>query len=68
MNAGQTCVAPDYLFLPMLRNIPKVADEETSKLCPIVQGSADMLKWDGACVVHEEFKSQALFDLKTRYA
>jgi predicted CoA-substrate-specific enzyme activase len=37
---------PDYLFLPMMRNIPKVGDEETSKLCPIVQGSADMLKWD----------------------
>jgi predicted CoA-substrate-specific enzyme activase len=37
---------PDYLFLPMMRNIPKVGDEEASKLCPIVQGSADMLKWD----------------------
>ena len=28
---------------------------------------ADMLMWSGACVVHEEFKSKALFDLKAVY-
>ncbi len=28
---------------------------------------ADMLLWSGACVVHEEFKAQALFDLKAVY-
>ena len=28
---------------------------------------ADMLLWQGACVVHEEFKSQALHDLKRIY-
>ena len=28
------------------------------------QTSADMLLWSGACVVHEEFKSKALLDLK----
>jgi quinolinate synthase len=28
---------------------------------------ADMLLWSGACVVHEEFKSKALFDLKKVY-
>tara|TARA_S200000501_G_scaffold81943_1_gene74027 strand:- start:27 stop:1070 length:1044 start_codon:yes stop_codon:yes gene_type:complete len=28
------------------------------------QTSADMLMWSGACVVHEEFKSKALLDLK----
>jgi quinolinate synthase len=28
---------------------------------------ADMLLWSGACVVHEEFKAQALFDLKALY-
>ncbi len=37
---------PDYLFLPMVRNIPRVKDEEFAKLCPIIQGSADMLRWD----------------------
>jgi quinolinate synthase len=28
---------------------------------------ADMLLWSGACVVHEEFKAKALFDLKAVY-
>lgn len=28
---------------------------------------ADMLLWSGACVVHEEFKAKALFDLKALY-
>ncbi|MEQ8859707.1 MAG: quinolinate synthase NadA [Pseudomonadales bacterium] len=28
---------------------------------------ADMLLWNGACVVHEEFKAKALFELKAVY-
>lgn len=28
---------------------------------------ADMLLWQGACIVHEEFKARGLIDLKTRY-
>ncbi len=31
------------------------------------QTGADMLLWSGACVVHEEFKSKALLDLKSLY-
>lgn len=31
------------------------------------QTGADMLLWSGACVVHEEFKSRALFDMKALY-
>lgn len=31
------------------------------------QTGADMLLWSGACVVHEEFKAQALLDLKKVY-
>jgi quinolinate synthase len=31
------------------------------------QTGADMLLWSGACVVHEEFKAKALFDLKALY-
>ena len=31
------------------------------------QTGADMLLWSGACIVHEEFKSKALFDLKAIY-
>ncbi|HEY6106625.1 MAG TPA: acyl-CoA dehydratase activase-related protein, partial [Anaeromyxobacteraceae bacterium] len=38
--------APDHLFLPMLRDIPRVKDERASALCPVVQGSPDILKWD----------------------
>jgi predicted nucleotide-binding protein (sugar kinase/HSP70/actin superfamily) len=37
---------PDWLFLPMLREIPRVAKERTSQVCPIVQAAPDMLKWD----------------------
>ncbi len=37
---------PDYLFLPMIRNIPRVRDESTARVCPVVQASPDMLKWD----------------------
>jgi quinolinate synthase len=31
------------------------------------QTGADMLHWDGACVVHEEFKAQGIADLKKVY-
>ncbi len=31
------------------------------------QTGADMLLWSGACVVHEEFKTKALFDLQKVY-
>jgi quinolinate synthase len=28
---------------------------------------ADMVLWQGSCIVHEEFKSKAIFDLKCQY-
>lgn len=31
------------------------------------QTGADMLMWDGACIVHEEFKAKGLNDLKALY-
>ncbi|MCC6528830.1 MAG: quinolinate synthase NadA [Pseudomonadales bacterium] len=31
------------------------------------QSGADMLLWDGACIVHEEFKAQGIRDLKHVY-
>ena len=37
---------PDLLFLPMLRSLPRQAGEPNSTLCPVVQGSADLLRWD----------------------
>jgi activator of 2-hydroxyglutaryl-CoA dehydratase/predicted nucleotide-binding protein (sugar kinase/HSP70/actin superfamily) len=36
----------DYLFLPMLRGIQRLRRESWARTCPIVQGSADVLKWD----------------------
>lgn len=31
------------------------------------QTGADVLLWDGACIVHEEFKARGLLDLKAQY-
>ncbi len=31
------------------------------------QTGADMLMWDGACIVHEEFKARGILDLKNMY-
>ncbi|ADZ91226.1 quinolinate synthase NadA [Marinomonas mediterranea] len=31
------------------------------------QTGADMVLWDGACIVHEEFKAKGVLDLKTVY-
>lgn len=31
------------------------------------QTGADMILWDGACIVHEEFKAKGIIDLKTIY-
>jgi predicted CoA-substrate-specific enzyme activase len=37
---------PDFIFIPMIRSIQRVADELHSTVCPIGQGAADMLRWD----------------------
>ncbi|MBI5069158.1 MAG: CoA activase [Deltaproteobacteria bacterium] len=37
---------PDFLFLPMLREIPRVKKERFSTVCPIVQAAPDMMRWD----------------------
>ena len=36
----------DYLFLPMIRSLPKINGEPFAVTCPIVQASPDMLGWD----------------------
>jgi predicted CoA-substrate-specific enzyme activase len=36
---------PDYIFVPMLREVPRVADEDHSVVCPIAQASPDLLRW-----------------------
>ncbi|HEX9289774.1 MAG TPA: acyl-CoA dehydratase activase-related protein, partial [Anaeromyxobacteraceae bacterium] len=36
----------DFLFLPMLRDLPPVKDEKHTWLCPIVQGAVDVVGLD----------------------
>jgi predicted nucleotide-binding protein (sugar kinase/HSP70/actin superfamily) len=36
----------ELLFAPMIRELPRLGDERASQLCPIVQGSPDILRWD----------------------
>ncbi|HEX9051170.1 MAG TPA: BadF/BadG/BcrA/BcrD ATPase family protein [Anaeromyxobacter sp.] len=36
----------DFVFLPMLRDLPPVKDEQHTWLCPIVQGSPDVVRHD----------------------
>jgi predicted CoA-substrate-specific enzyme activase len=37
---------PDILFLPMIKDLPRVKKEKHATVCPIVQGSPDMIKLD----------------------
>jgi predicted CoA-substrate-specific enzyme activase len=36
----------DFVFLPMLRDLPPVKDEQHTWLCPIVQGAPDVVRHD----------------------
>jgi predicted CoA-substrate-specific enzyme activase len=36
----------DLLLVPRVREIPRVGGERASQLCPVVQGSPDILRWD----------------------
>lgn len=35
-----------YLFAPMVRDMPRVGEEEHGVACPVVQASPDILRWD----------------------
>jgi activator of 2-hydroxyglutaryl-CoA dehydratase/predicted nucleotide-binding protein (sugar kinase/HSP70/actin superfamily) len=37
---------PDFLFTPMLRQMPRSGDEDHAVACPIVQGSPDIMRLD----------------------
>ena len=41
---ADTCA--DFVFLPMLRDLPPVRDEQHTWLCPIVQGAPDVVRHD----------------------
>jgi predicted CoA-substrate-specific enzyme activase len=51
---------PDYVLLPMLRNMPRQGSERAAKLCPIVQASPDMLRWDLGDVAQVKILSPVL--------
>jgi predicted CoA-substrate-specific enzyme activase len=36
---------PDFIFVPMIREVPRVGDESHSAVCPIAQASPDLLRW-----------------------
>ena len=42
--AGMVDAKPDYLFLPMMRELPRVNGEPHSVVCPISQGAPDVLR------------------------
>ncbi len=45
--AGKMADEPcDFLFVPMVRGVPRSAGEPHANVCPIVQASPDMLRWD----------------------
>ena len=44
--ANMADAEPDFLFMPMIRTLPRVSGEERSVLCPIVQSAPDLLRWD----------------------
>ncbi|MHB8521341.1 MAG: acyl-CoA dehydratase activase-related protein [Limisphaerales bacterium] len=37
---------PDWIFAPMIRGLQRVANERDAVVCPVVQGSGAMLRWD----------------------
>ncbi|WP_243304957.1 acyl-CoA dehydratase activase-related protein [Geothrix oryzisoli] len=42
--AGMADAKPDYLFLPMMRELPRVGGESHAVVCPISQGAPDVLR------------------------
>ncbi len=50
----------DLLFAPMIRELPRVGGERASQLCPIVQGSPDVLRWDLGEAVRDRMLSPVI--------
>ncbi len=50
----------DLLFTPMIREIPRVGQERASQLCPVVQGSPDVLRWDLGSKVRDRMVSPVI--------
>ncbi|MDX9719553.1 MAG: acyl-CoA dehydratase activase-related protein [Myxococcota bacterium] len=47
---------PEFLFLPMIRSLPRMEDEPHSVLCPVVQAGPDIVRLD----LKHELKSRIL--------
>jgi len=47
--ADMVADSADHLVLPMLRGLPRVGQEPRAVLCPLVQASPDLLRWDLGC-------------------
>lgn len=39
----------DWLFVPMLRSVPRVNGQRCSVVCPVVQAAPDLMRWTLAC-------------------
>ncbi|HEU4382838.1 MAG TPA: BadF/BadG/BcrA/BcrD ATPase family protein [Anaeromyxobacteraceae bacterium] len=50
----------DAIFVPMLRELPRVKDERAAQLCPVVQGSPEILRWDLGPAVAKRLVSPAI--------
>ena len=54
--AEMAATSADHVFVPMLRDLPPVKDEKHTWLCPIVQGSTDVVRKD----LEEQLRGRAL--------
>ncbi|HEX6973060.1 MAG TPA: acyl-CoA dehydratase activase-related protein, partial [Vicinamibacterales bacterium] len=50
----------DLVFAPMIREIPRVGGERASQLCPVVQGSPDILRWDLGAAMRKRMLSPVI--------
>jgi predicted nucleotide-binding protein (sugar kinase/HSP70/actin superfamily) len=47
----------DYVFVPMLRSVPRVRGQRCSVVCPVVQAAPDVMRWNhGLTSVRGNFK------------
>jgi predicted CoA-substrate-specific enzyme activase len=51
---------PEYLFLPMVRSLPRLGDEPHAVICPIVQASADVIRTDLGADLHSKVISPVI--------
>ncbi len=50
----------DFIFLPMMRGTQRTANETAAAVCPIAQGSPDILRWDLSGKIHGRIVSPVI--------